>query len=283
MEKSPESYITQLLVTLAKIQELLYSPKKEISIKKILRLYNLTFVHALLIKKYGENDLKILTQLKFFGVYYHSLMIHAREQYRIVSGHTANGLLPTLNTEREEAIFTDIKKFANETSNYQPESIISNAVICYQAKRKLEAVTSVTSTASHVNRIYEPISKVHKNTTVLFAWITQLSSEYQTHLGCISDYLLDKVSWWEETKTGLMFYDADNRRNAESTLQLYHFRSSTLKNGMDMLQQCWYKCTTIYRSSIPAKSMKHFDENGTKIKTRLTTLKYVWASRPQRQ
>ena len=161
-----------------------------------------------------------------------------------------------------------------KTSNHQPENIISNAVIRYQAKRKLEGVTSITNTTSYVNRLYEPISKVHKNTTIPFAWITQFSSEYQTHLECISDYLLDKVSWWEETKTGVMFCDVDNCRNEENTLQLHHFRSSTLKNEMDMLQQCWDKCTTVYRSSIPAKSTKHFDENGTKINTRLTTLKY---------
>ena len=43
---------------------------------------------------------------------------------------------------------------------------------------------------------------------------------------------------------------------------------------MDIFRQCWDKCTTIYRSSIPAKSLKHFDENGTRINTRLTTLKY---------
>ena len=150
-------------------------------------------------KQYWENDLKILTQRKFFGVYYHSLMIHAREQYRIVSGSTAN-------TEREEAIFTNIKKFANETSNHQPENIISNAVIRYQAKSKLEGVASITSTAGYVNRLYEPISKVHKNTTISFAWITQFSSEYQTHLAYISDYFLDKVSWWEENKTAPYSY-----------------------------------------------------------------------------
>ena len=181
------------------MQELLYSPEKERIIKNILRLYNLTFVHALLIKQYWENDLKILTQRKFFGVYDHSLMIHAREQYRIVSGRTAN-------TEREEAMFTNIKTFANETSNHQPENIISNAVIRYQAKRKLEGVASITSTASYVNRLYEPISKAHKNVTIHFAWITQYSSEYQTHLACISDCLLDKVSWWEENKAATYSY-----------------------------------------------------------------------------
>ena len=43
---------------------------------------------------------------------------------------------------------------------------------------------------------------------------------------------------------------------------------------MKMLKRCWDKCTTVYRSSIPAKSIKHFDENGTKVNTKLTTLKY---------
>ena len=45
-----------------------------------------------------------------------------------------------------------------------------------------------------------------------------------------------------------------------------------------MLRQSWDKCTTVYRSSILAISIKHFDENGTKINTRLTTLKYfmIW-------
>ena len=71
-----------------------------------------------------------------------------------------------------------------------------------------------------------------------------------------------------------MFYDVDNCRNEESTLKLHYFRSSTLKNEMDMLQECWDKCTTLYRSSIPARSLKYFDENGTKINTKLSTLKY---------
>ena len=60
-------------------------------------------------------------------------------------------------------MFADIRRFANKTSNHQPENTISNAVIRYQAKRKLEGVASITNTASYVNRPYEPISKVHRN------------------------------------------------------------------------------------------------------------------------
>ena len=49
------------------------------------------------------NKLKNLTERKMFRVYCHSLTIHAHQQYRIMSGRTAN-------TEKEEAMFTTIKK-----------------------------------------------------------------------------------------------------------------------------------------------------------------------------
>ena len=61
-------------------------------------------------------------------------MIHAREQYTVVSRCTAN-------TEREEAIFRDIKIYPNKIRNHQPESIISNAIIRYQTIKRLESVT----------------------------------------------------------------------------------------------------------------------------------------------
>ena len=45
-------------------------------------------------------------------------MTHAREQYRIVSGRSAN-------SEREEALFTSMKNNTNQTSNHHPNNIIS--------------------------------------------------------------------------------------------------------------------------------------------------------------
>ena len=74
IERFPGTYYTE-------IQELFYLPEKERSTTKILRFYNTTFLHTLLLKKYFENNLKVLTARKFFGVYYHSLATHAKEQY----------------------------------------------------------------------------------------------------------------------------------------------------------------------------------------------------------
>ena len=79
IEKFPGTYYTEILKTLTEIQEVLYLPEKERSPTKILVFYNTTFLYALLIKRNFENNLKVLTARKFFGVYYHSLMTYARE------------------------------------------------------------------------------------------------------------------------------------------------------------------------------------------------------------
>ena len=76
---------------------------KERSTTNILRFYNTIFLHTLLLKKHFEKNFKVLTTKKFFDVHYHSLMTHAREQHRIVSGRSAN-------SERKEALFTSMKK-----------------------------------------------------------------------------------------------------------------------------------------------------------------------------
>ena len=51
-EKFTNSYLTETLMTLAEIQEILYSPEKERNVVKVLRLHNITFKHALLLKKH---------------------------------------------------------------------------------------------------------------------------------------------------------------------------------------------------------------------------------------
>ena len=50
-------------------------------------------------KQIFENNLKVLTARKLLGVYCYSLMTHAREQYRIISGRSPN-------SEGEETLFT---------------------------------------------------------------------------------------------------------------------------------------------------------------------------------
>ena len=82
-------------------------------------------------------------------------------------------------------MFADIRRFANKTSNHQPENTISNAVIRYQAKRKLEGVASFTNTASYVNRPYEPISNSEIEHLPSEIWPPNVElSFYQVHCSC---------------------------------------------------------------------------------------------------
>ena len=49
-------------MTLAEIQEILYSTEKERNVVKFLRLHNIIFKHAMLLKIHFANKLKKLTE-----------------------------------------------------------------------------------------------------------------------------------------------------------------------------------------------------------------------------
>ena len=255
-------------MTLAEIQEILYSPEKERNVVKVLRLHNITFKHAMLLKIHFANKLKKLTERKFFGVYYHSLIIHARQQYRIISGRTAN-------TEKEEAMFTTIKNNTNLTSNHHPDNIISNVIIRYQAKEKLE-VNKINKEVSVLTELYQPIKKLQKNSVIPFTWIENYYNEYQAHLESISDYLLDKKPWWQETDIGVMYFDVENELGGEmrqSCINLHHFRSSTLKKEVANTNECWLKCIN-KKEVIPAKMIKVCYSTDEKVIINLSNLIY---------
>ena len=98
--------------------------------------------------------------------------------------------------------------------------------------------------------------------------------EHQSHLEGISDYLLDQIKWWEETDHGVMFYDIENNQtNEASKLKMHHFRSYSFKEEWERTRKLWEKCISS-KDLIPAKKMKYFDENGTKVTATLTTLNH---------
>ena len=65
-EKFTNSYLTETLMTLIETQEI-YSPEKERNAVKVLRLHNITFKHAMLLKVRFANKLKKLPERKFSG------------------------------------------------------------------------------------------------------------------------------------------------------------------------------------------------------------------------
>ena len=73
-----------------------------------------------------------MSERKFYGIYYHSLIRHSAEQYRLFSGRSSN-------TVKEEAVFNTSKKFTSLTSNHHPDNMIYNALVRIKAHQILKA------------------------------------------------------------------------------------------------------------------------------------------------
>ena len=64
----------------------------------ILRLLIRTFLHSFYTNIHLEGNIKSMSEKKYFGIYYHSLIRHSGEQFRLLSGRSCN-------TEKEEDFF----------------------------------------------------------------------------------------------------------------------------------------------------------------------------------
>ena len=76
--------IKELLSTLIEISELAYANASRRSPKSILRLFNVTFKHAIILTQLFKNDPKKISKQKLFGIYFHSLTCHLPEVARSI-------------------------------------------------------------------------------------------------------------------------------------------------------------------------------------------------------
>ena len=118
----------------------------------------------MLLKIHIEGCLKPLTSCKLFGSSYHTLIMHATQQYCLVSGITSN-------TESEEATFNAIKVATNLTSNHYPPSVIVNALIRLEEKDQLNKNQLTPGKESKFNNMYNTIKQQFTNTIISFHWV----------------------------------------------------------------------------------------------------------------
>ena len=168
--------IQMLLETLADVQQILYAYDESRSPRTILRLYNLTFMHAILLQMIIGRKQKVLTRRKFYGKYFHGLITHSPFQYRLISG-------AAMNVEDEERIFNTIKSITNSTSSRHPGHIIGNAIIRMQVEKKM----ALHDDEVHINQMKE-VSRLYAimdkfpNSFFPYDVITLYSREWQAHL-----------------------------------------------------------------------------------------------------
>ena len=105
--------IEELLYTLKELGRLAYLGAANRSPKIILRLYNVSFLHASrCIDVFGKNP----KLAKIYGIYFHALTLHLPEHARIIAPSS-------LFTESEERIFNSLRGIGRDVTNRQKESI----------------------------------------------------------------------------------------------------------------------------------------------------------------
>ena len=128
LSNTKNHFTTNIPLTPCETQEILYLPQTKRSAQKLLHLISTSFLHALFLKINVESKVKSATERTFFGIYYHSLIRHSFEQYRVFSERGANA-------KKEKTTFNTLKTFANLTSNHHPQNIIFNSLVPLQVKK----------------------------------------------------------------------------------------------------------------------------------------------------
>ena len=256
-EKYPEHAITEILYTLCEIQKILYLQESQRTVANVLHLYIQSFLHAIMINIAFGKNIKSSTERKFYGKYYHAIISHVCDQYRIVDGRSSN-------TENEERCFNTLKTTSNNTSNHFPDHIISNAFIRCQVSKDFNDDDTILRTEAAITKTYNSIFNDVKDSIISFEIMEKYPWEYQALLEKIADYLKEGV-FWREVRDGVKFMDVDK---VESKLNLHHFRSSNISKELDHVQRCWENsCLNNPDKLIPAFKIKVEDNLGrTSIK-----------------
>ena len=196
----PNSFVTTTLSTAVEIAELLYSRPHKRTQQSMLRLHNLSFVHAKLCSDHLSNPKK-MSQRKMFGRYFHAITAHSPLLYRIITPRL-------LNTEAEERVFGQCKAITRSTSNQHTSNIITNLLVRMHYEQKRSETNPLQEQESEVFKLAKSLpAKI--NTVITFDWMENSSIHYQAHLERISDYLLHGPGvWWQYVHNGMEFFDA---------------------------------------------------------------------------
>ena len=239
----PSGKILNMLKSLSEIQRILYLRDKKRCSQEVLRLSNQCHLHFIqLLSFFNSNPPKELTWRKLFGKHIHNLVGHASLSLRLMSGRT-------INSEGDERIFNAIKSIAGQTSCKRPGHVIGNLLIRLQCEEEFKNDyihhKEEEKIIKEINKL-ENANKHHQaNTTFPYHYIKSKANEWKTYLKTrIPDFLIveDGKSWYSRTDTGIEFHDYHQDPNIPSQPVLHHFRSSSVKQEIAYLENCWKYC-----------------------------------------
>ena len=250
-----DDYQLLLIQTAVQISEILYLPAYKRSPKRVLQLYNCTWLHHTLCSLMFPT-LKCLTREKMFGTYLHHLSSHAPTQYEIIA-------LSSVNTEAEERLFGQAKQMATQASNRHHENALFNVLIRLQAKQLLDETTTVVQKQEgRVSQIASHLPK-YPGTRLSKTFIQHHLSSWQAHLKRISTFLLmGKGVWWKTDNDYYVFSDSseDPEYLAEGP-PLLHFRNTQLQDVSTQSKACW-ETLIANKIELPTPQVRLYDDNG---------------------
>ena len=240
-----------LLLTLCEIIQICYMQDELRSPKVVLRLHNLCWQHAVLCRKLLTPP-KALTYRKLFGLYFHSIVVHAPFLLRMVSHRSTNA-------EMFERLFEKLTDITSKTWSKRIEDLCSNAILHYQAE-KARGESKVMKEEREITKIARSLPKLG-NTVLTKQDLHQYADDWAAHMELIADFLKPgKGVWWCEVEGECIeFYDGpDEVEFREQGPRLHHFRSTSIKGEQQYLANCWNNCIT-EEVQLPAVRMRDPD------------------------
>lgn len=248
LQAHPVSDYTELFRTAVEISEILYSNEAERSPRAILRLHNITYVHARLCCALFRNS---TTHTNMFGRYFHSITTHAPLLFRIIS-------LRSVNAEIQERMFNQCKQITKATSNQNPNHVLKNIIVrmCNESKGKsidyIKKEGVITKLAKSLATKF--------NTVIPREWLAKAPTQYQVHLERIGDYIMEGEGiWWQKVDAGIEFFDITSNTHSPKGPQIMHFRDTSLSDVDHNLLTKWEKCLS-ERVTLPAMSIRYYTD-----------------------
>ena len=233
-KNAPEE-VQGLVDTMAEICLLLYMVEEDRTPKAVLRLYNTSFRHALFCMDVLYPT-KHLSNGVMFGLYYHSLLLHAAEETRLVSGYTRLA-------ENEERQFKHLRELATCT-NRHPEDVARQLFERLQLKQATSSNNNFVKENNRIEKKANELTFLNNDTEFTDNFIENHQQAMQAHLQRIADYLLPGEGvWWVRDGDRIRFLDGKQQRSThQQGPQVAHFRDTSLPQQLAYVENCWSKC-----------------------------------------